>query len=96
VLFRSSLSELLARKVISSAVLSTEAVLVMNPADVGVTVTVLVTVVPLGTVPRLQVTSPKAWEQPVEAETNVTPVGNLSVSTTPGASSKPSFVNSRV
>lgn len=91
-----SLSELLARKVISSAVLSTEAVLVMDLADAGVTVTVLVTVVPLGTVPRSQVTTPKAWEQLVEAETKVTPVGSLSVSTTPGASSKPSFVNWRV
>ncbi len=63
----------------------TLAVLVIDPVDGGVTLIVIVTLPPFAMVPGEQVTTPLAWLQVpcVEtAETNATPEGSVSVTTT--------------
>src|ERR1700737_2973002 len=74
----------------------TVAVLVMVPVAVGaLTTMVIVALAPFASGPMLHVTVPEAWVQVpwVElAETNVTPAGRESVTTTPDAPSGPLFV----
>src|SRR5262249_6882805 len=62
------------------------AVFVVVPAVVGaVTTIVRVADAPLARMPIVHVTLPEPFVQPVEAVTNVTPVGRLSVMVTPVA-----------
>ena len=70
----------------SGSLALTVAVFVMLPCVTGtVTVIVKVALAPDASVPALQVTVPEALVQPLEAETNVTPAGRVSVTTTPVA-----------
>src|SRR5262249_59313039 len=71
----------------------TVAELVIVPAVLGaVTTIVRVTVAPPARFPIVQVTVPEAFVQPEPADTNVTPVGRVSVTVTPVASLGPPLV----
>ncbi len=79
----------------SVVALATLAVLEIVPATIAVTVMVTVAVVPLGSVPMLQVTTfPAAPHVPCveEAETKVTPAGSVSVKVTAVAVAAPLLV----
>ena len=68
---------------------ATQRVLVSKPLVEGVTTTVKLLVPPLDNVPTLATTWLPSWTQPGEADTNVTPVGNASVSVTLDAEPDP-------
>ena len=71
----------------------TVAVFVMVVAVAGVvTVIVNVALAPAASEPTVQVTVPETLVQPVEAETNVTPAGRVSVTLTPVAGLGPLFL----
>jgi hypothetical protein len=70
----------------------TAAVLVSEPLAGAVTVTVTLLTWPLANVPRLQLTTPLVLAPPPLALTNVTPSGNVSVTTTLLALDGPKFV----
>jgi hypothetical protein len=70
----------------------TVATLVSVPFAGTVTVTVTLLTWPLASVPKLQFTTPLVLAPPPEALTNVTPNGNVSVTTTLLALDGPKFV----
>ena len=71
----------------------TDATLDSDPALTGaVTVTVTLLTCPLVKVPRLQLTTPLTFAPPPVVPTNVTPAGNVSVTTTLLALEGPKFV----
>ena len=70
----------------------TLAVLVNEPLAGALTVTVILLLCPLVSVPRLQLTTPLLFNPPPEALTKVTLAGKLSVTTTPLALEGPKFV----
>src|SRR5438132_647915 len=70
----------------------TFAVLVNVPLAGAATVTVTLVVVPLASVPKFQFTMPLLSTPPPLAETNITPAGKLSVTTTLLALEGPKFV----
>ncbi len=79
----------------SDVVADTVAVSVIGPSIVVVTTMLMVAVVPNGTTPSGQVTTPAACAQLPwlgVAETNITEPGRVSVTTTPAASEGPRFV----
>src|SRR5437867_2393049 len=63
----------------------TLAVFVRSPGVVEETTIVIDALAPLLTVPKLHVTTPPDAVQLVEADLNVTPLGSVSVTTTPAA-----------
>src|SRR5438105_2167094 len=75
----------------SNSVPVVDAVFTCTPGVVGVTVIVLVTLPPETIVPRLQVTNCPEAEQPADAETKLTPAGNVSEVTTFVPESGPLF-----
>ena len=70
----------------------TDATLLSDPLAGAVTVTVTLVVCPLVNVPKLQLTTPLIFEPPPVVPTNVTPAGNVSVTTTLLALEGPKFV----
>jgi hypothetical protein len=70
----------------------TPATLVNEPLAGAVTVTVTLLTWPLVSVPNVQLTTPLLLAPPPLALTNVTPNGNVSVTTTPPALEGPKFV----
>jgi hypothetical protein len=68
------------------------AVFVSVPLGGAVTVTVILLIWPLASVPRLQLTTPLVFNPPPVALTNVTVAGSVSVTTTPLALDGPKFV----
>ena len=79
----------------SDSLALTVAVLLIVPAVVGVTTMVTPTVAALATLPRLHVTVPPAWLQfpcAEDAETKVTPAGNVSLTVTPLAVDGPALL----
>src|SRR2546421_8984617 len=75
----------------SDVVEVTVTTLVIGPSAAGLTVTVILLVAPLGNGPSAQATLPPKLTHPGEAETNVTPLGNESVTVTPEARAGPRF-----
>ena len=70
----------------------TFAVFVSEPLAGAITVTVKLLTWPLVKVPKFQFTTPAFVVPPPEADTNVTPAGNASVTTTLLADDGPKFV----
>ena len=70
----------------------TFAVFVSEPVAGAVTVTVTLLTWPFTSVPKFQFTTPLFVVPPSEADTNVTPAGNASVTTTLLADDGPKFV----
>ena len=75
----------------SGSAAETLALLTMFPNAVGVTAIVETALAPLARLGMVQVTTPAACVQPAEAETNVTPAGRVSVTTTLVAGEGPKF-----
>ena len=75
---------------------ATTATLVKVPLAGAVTVTVKLLICPEASAPRFQFTAPKLFEPPPVAETNVTPIGKESVTTTVLALDGPKFVTAMV
>lgn len=76
----------------SDPLVVTLCVLLIVPAAVGFTTMLTSLFAPFARVPRLHVTVVPDSAQPDEAETNVTPEGKASVSTTFGAAAGPLLV----
>ena len=64
--------------------------------DGAVTTIVSVAFPPFARLPTVHVTVPEAFVQPVDADTNPTPVGSVSVTATPVASLGPPLWTERV
>ena len=80
----------------SAVVELTEAVFVIVPAAVGVTVIVTDALPPEAMLARVQVTTPPDALHPADADPNVTPAGRLSVTVGATAVEGPPFVTVKV
>ncbi len=69
----------------------TDALLAIAPASTASTVIVIVDEPPLAIVPRSQLTSGEEYVQPALAESNVTPMGSVSLTPTSSAASGPAL-----